>query len=417
MSRTPGDVYDVIVIGGGPSGMMAAGRAGARGLRVLLIEKNAVLGKKLSVTGGGRCNITNAEFVSRILLANYGEAAKFLYSPFSQFGVQDTFDFFTERGLPLVVEDRKRAFPECHSAPRVTQVMETFVRGSGVEVLLDTPVIKLECVNGVLSQVYTNKGVFSATSVIIATGGLSHSDTGSTGDGLEWLRDLGHTVHAVTPDVVPLRVHEAWVHALAGKSLEHMTITFGTGAHKVVRTGKILFTHFGISGPLILNAAHEVKKLLGQGPVTTTINLFPGTDEGTLDARIIRHFDLHKNKMLKNALQDLLPPGMTDVVLGMLGKFGIGETKIHSITKDMRAEILHACRGLTMTVIGTMGYDWAVISDGGIDLTEVNTRTMSSKIYPNLYFTGDILNINRPSGGFSLQLCWTTGWVAGNSVT
>jgi len=415
MSRNEQNAYDVIVIGGGASGMMAAIRAGARGLRVLLLEKNTELGKKLSITGGGRCNITNAEFNTRLFLSHYGEAAKFLHAPFSQFSVQDTFDFFITRGLPLKVEERKRAFPESESARDVTRVMVAALKKSDVTIMLGVSVRELLMSEKSISGVVTNKGNFTARSIILATGGMAHKETGSTGEGFAWLSAIGHTVHMPSPDIVPLTVKESWVKELAGKSLAHMHITFMSEGHKVKRTGGLLFTHFGLSGPLILNCSREVKRMLEKGEVKALIDLFPDTEMHLLEKKIVAYFEVHKNKTFINALKELLPPGITETILSQL-KTDQEDIKVHSVTQELRNRLVHLVKSLQCTVTGTMGYDWAVVSDGGVDLTEVNTKTMASKLYPNLFFTGDILHINRPSGGYSLQLCWTSGWVAGSHV-
>jgi len=416
-----GPVYDVIVIGGGASGMMAAGRAAERGLRVLLIEKNKDLGKKLSITGGGRCNILNAEPDTHALLANYGEAAKFLYSPYAQHGMQDSWDFFETRGLPIVVEARKRAFPETQSAPDVTRVMRQYCIDANVELKTKTRVdefLTKEGENGgtELVGVKTNRGDFYGKTFILATGGSSHAATGSTGEGVTWLAQFGHTVHKPNPNIVPLTVREDWVKELSGTTLSFMKITFtDQNASKKVtfsRTGKILFTHFGVSGPLILNAAHEVKRMLRNGPVYASIDMYPDTEIGTLRNRIIAIFDQHKNKALKNILKEFVPAGMSEAVAAQL-ETELADRRVHSVTKDERHALIDRLKAMPLTIDGTMGMDWAVISDGGVDMTEVNTKTMVSTKVPNLYFTGDVLNINRPSGGYSLQLCWTTGWVAG----
>lgn len=419
-----GPVYDVIVIGGGASGMMAAGRAAERGRRVLLVEKNKDLGKKLSITGGGRCNILNAESDAQTLLANYGEAAKYLHSPFSKHGMEDSRTFFESRGLPIVVEARKRAFPETQSAPDVTRVMRQYCTDNNVELKVKTRVDGLitEKEEGgtlQLKGIKTNKGDFYGEKFILATGGSSHTETGSTGEGVTWLKQFGHTVHTPNPNIVPLTVREQWVKDLSGTTLSFMKITFTDhhGSKKVAfsRTGKILFTHFGVSGPLILNAAHEVKLMLRNGPVYASIDMYPDTEIGTLRNRVIEIFNQHKNKALKNILKEFVPAGMSEAVAAQLEP-ELAERRVHSVTKDERFALVDRLKNMPLTVDGTMGMDWAVISDGGIDLNEIDTRTMCSKVVPNLYCTGDVLNINRPSGGFSLQLCWTTGWVAGDSV-
>jgi predicted Rossmann fold flavoprotein len=411
-----GEPFDVIVIGGGASGMMAAGRAGARGLRVLLLEKNNELGKKLSITGGGRCNITNAEFNTRALLSHYGEAQDFLHSPFSQFGVKETFNFFTERGLPLIVEDRKRAFPLTEKAHDVTRVLERYLTENNVTVRPNTKVRGFLIEQGRVTGVDTNHGIMNAKSFVLATGGLSHSETGSTGEGISWLKHAGHTTYESNPDIVPLIVQESWVKKMSGKSIASIKITFGTGKQRITRTGGLLFTHFGLSGPLILNVAREVKALLRKNPiVSSTIDLFPEDDIGTVRRNVLAYFEVHKNQTFRNAIKALVQSGMTDAILVHLDP-GVHDTKLHSISKEVRNHFVDVVKELKITITGTMGYDWAVVSDGGVDLKEVDTKTMASTLYKNLFLCGDVLHINRPSGGFSLQLCWTTGWVAGSHV-
>ncbi len=408
-------LFDVIVVGGGASGMLAAGRAAARGKRVLLLEKNPVLGKKLAITGGGRCNITNAEFDIHTLLLHYGDAAPFLYSPFAQFGVQSTFDFFTLRGLPLKVEERKRAFPVTERAPDVVRVLQDFLAAGSVTVQCGVTVRGFLFENGRVVGVETNAGVYTGEKYILATGGRSHPETGSTGEGISWVADMGHTTHTPNPDIVPLVAHDAWVRELQGKSLGGARVTFGEGGDRISTEGKILFTHFGLSGPGILNASHAVKKLLTKGPVSVRIDAFPGMDVGALRATVLAYFEQHKNQSLVNALKALMPPGMVPAVLKNAPQVS-GDAKVHSITKDERHMLVDAMKALSCTVTGTMGYDWAVVSDGGVDLRDIDTKTMASKKYPNLFFTGDVLHVSRPSGGYSLQLCWTTGWVAGSAV-
>lgn len=411
--------YDVVVIGGGPAGMMAAGTAAARGRKVLLVEKNKDLGKKLSITGGGRCNILNAEPDTRKLLENYGEASKFLFSPFSQFGMQDTWDFFAELGLPIVVEARKRAFPESQQAGDVMRVMKKYVTENNVELWTGTKALGFETKNGEITCLNTSRGDVSADSYILATGGSSRPETGSTGEGVEWLKEIGHTIHTPSPNIVPLKVAEDWVKELSGTTLSFMKITFGCNLTKdqgrFSKTGKILFTHFGLSGPLILNSAHQVKELLQGGPVQTVIDMYPDTEVGTLRERVLKVFENNKNKDLKNVLKEFVPHGMAEAVAAQLDS-ELQNTKVHSVSKEERHELVDRLKAMPLTVNGTMGLDWAVISDGGVDLTEVDTKNMRSKVHENLFFTGDVLNINRPSGGFSLQLCWTTGYVCGQSA-
>ncbi len=408
--------YNVIVIGGGASGMMAAGRAAERGKSVLLLEKNVHLGKKLDKTGGGRCNITNAEFDVHVLLKNYGAAEQFLYSPFSQYGVQSAFDFFTLRGLPLVVEARKRAFPTTQKATDVTATLKKYLVDTGVEILTKTTVRDLLSKNNHLMGVVTSKGTYEADNFILATGGASYPETGSTGDGFDWLSSLGHTVIPSTPTLVPLRVREQWIKKLAGITLPEMKITFFVdGKRAFAKKGRILFTHFGLSGPLILNSAHLVHDLLSGGTVTCTIDAFPETDFAELEKRVLAAIGSNKNKNFKNVVDAIVHAGMGRAYVSLLN-LPDESLKSHSLTKEDRKRLIHLLKATPATIDGLMGYDRAIVSDGGVPLTEVDTRMMRSLKVPNLYLVGDVLHINRPSGGYSLQLCWTTGYVAGNSV-
>ena len=410
--------FDVIVVGGGASGMMAAGRAGECGKKVLLIEKNKQLGEKLKISGGGRCNITNAEYDVRKFLAVYGNAAEFLFSPFAQFGVKDTFTFFESLGLPLVVQARNRAFPHTEKASDVCNALLSYLKKGTVVIKSNTAVKKILYDDSQITGILTSAGTYTADNYIIATGGVSHPETGSTGDGFDWLRGLGHTIKDPTPTIVPLATHEEWSHVLSGISLSFMKITFFWNGKKAFsKTGKILFTHFGLSGPLILNSASKVADLLQEGPVSVVIDAYPDTEIGSLDAQITKVFDMNKNKMLKNILKEFTPEGISPGIKILLENNGIDlETKVHSVSKETRRKIVDTLKALPITVTGLMGFDRAVVADGGVALAEIDTKTMKSKLYSNLSVTGDLLHINRPSGGFSLQICWTSGYVAGSNV-
>ncbi len=411
-------IYDVIVIGGGASGMMAAGISASLGKQVLLLEKNKTLGNKLSISGGGRCNITNDEDDVKTFLKNYAKKKgtdQFLFSPFAQFDKNSTKDFFTKLGLLIVVEARKRAFPKSQKATDVTKTLEDFMRENNVEIKTSSPVTKIDLEDGKIVSVRNKNNVYKAQHYILATGGVSYPETGSTGDGFKWLRDLGHTVNDPTPSIVPLAVKEQYIKDLSGTSLSFMKISFYIdGKKSFQKKGKILFTHFGISGPLILNSASAVSDLMHTGEVTAMIDMYPDTDIGGLDKKIVAVFDENKNKMLKNVLSDIAPEGMTKCVLEV-SKID-PDKKVHSVSKEERRKLVDVLKGLPLTITGLMGYDRAVVADGGIVLDEIDMKTMKSRKVTNLSITGDLLDINRPSGGFSLQLCWTTGFVAGSNM-
>ncbi|MBT3230459.1 NAD(P)/FAD-dependent oxidoreductase [Candidatus Uhrbacteria bacterium] len=409
------ETYDVIVVGGGPSGMMAAGRAGELGARVLLIEKNDRLGKKLSLTGGRRCNITNAEFDDHLFLDNFPESKQFLFSPFSQFNVEDTFKFFKNQNLPLVIEDRKRAFPKSQSAEDVSLALVDYMKESGgVTIKLDASIESLIETDGIIKGVKTSAGSFDASSIILATGGLAAPDTGSTGDGLSILEKLGHTIKEPDSNLSPLRTSSKWVHGLSGISVDDMVLRYKQDNKTQLKLrGRLLFTHFGISGPLVINSAFKVKTLLKDGPVEASIDLFPDHDLGSLDKFILDFFEQHGKKFVRTALKELLQNKLVDTVLKLPG-LRFGDVPARDVSKEQRKLLVHTLKDLNFPIKGTMGLEWSIVADGGVIPQEVDFKTMSSKLFPNLYLIGDIIDINRPSGGFSLQLCWTTGYVAGS---
>jgi predicted Rossmann fold flavoprotein len=408
--------YDVIVIGGGASGMMAAGRAAEQGRRVLLLEKNVRLGEKLAISGGGRCNILNAEDDKHTLLHHYEKAEQFLRSPFSQFGMKEAYAFFESHGLPLMIEARKRAFPKSEKAADVVRALEQYMKQGKVEVRLGTLVERLLAEGDRITAVVAGGQKYTADSYILATGGVSHPETGSTGDGFRWLSSLGYDIHAPTPTVVPLRAADAWLKKLSGMTLKDVKIRFFVeGKRAFSSRGDILCTHFGISGPLVLNAAGKVADLLEWGVVTATIDTYPDLDLGILERRITGIFDANKNKILKNVFKEIAPVGTSAVLLSHAK--GIDpETKVHSVTKEMRRVLANTLKELPVTGIGLMGFDRAVVADGGLALTDVDTKTMRALRHANLFVTGDVLHVTRPSGGYSLQLAWTSGHIAGSNA-
>lgn len=408
--------YDVIVVGGGASGMMAAGVAAEKGKRVLLIEKNDEMGRKLAISGGGRCNIFNAEPDSRALLSNYGDAAPFLHSAFAEFGLNETESFFERLGISTTVEANNRAFPVSQRATDVVYALVSYLKQYDVEIRTDTAIALINTKDGEITSILAQGFEFSANTYIFATGGMSHPETGSTGDGFAWLRDLGHTVKEPTPTIVPLSAREQWIKNLKGTTLPGAKITFYlNGKKSFSKKGDILLTHFGLSGPIILNSAGLVADLLHEGAVMAAIDLFPGEDTGILSNSLVKLFDSNKNKILRNALMQFLPAGSSEAILELIPTLD-PHKKVHSVTKEERRAIVDLIKAMPVTINGLMGYSRAVVADGGVLLEEMDMRTMRSKKISNLLITGDLLNITRPSGGYSLQLCWTTGYLAGKNA-
>ena len=408
--------WDVAVIGGGPAGMMAAARAAERGLKVVLIEKNKGLGKKLLITGGGRCNVLNAEFDTRALLARYNDAGKFLASPFSQWSSVQALEFFHGRGMPTKVEAEQRVFPLANTARAVYDVLVDYLRETGVEVRENSKVKELLVQNGEVQGVATSRGNLYAKSVILATGGTSHPETGSTGDGYPWLRALGHTVHEARAALVPIATKEAWVRRAAGVALKDAKITlYQNDVKQAQKRGKVLFTHVGLSGPGILNMSSEIGELLKYGEVIVEIDLLPDMGYEKVNTALQALLKEHHTKMLKNALSTLVSPALVPSILALAEI--APETPCNSVTKDARMRLMKTLKHLRLTAARLLGMDKAIVTSGGVDLREIDLKTMRSLKCANLYLIGDILDIDRPSGGYSLQLCWTTGFVAGSAVS
>ncbi len=413
------EIWDVAVIGGGPAGMMAAGRAAERGARVILIEKNQSLGKKLLITGGGRCNVTNAELDTRKLLEKFKDNGKFLFSAFSEWTVQHTLDFFHLKKMETKVERELRVFPISDSAQSVWNVLVEYLREHNVTILSNSPVtdilVSSENEHEVSGVLLKNKKEIRARSVILATGGVSRPETGSTGDGYAWLRKLGHTVTDPTPSLVPLKTKDTWIHRVAGLTLPDVKLTLlQNNVKQDVRKGKLLFTHVGVSGPTILNMSKDVGELLKYGDVIISLDIVPHLDYGQLNLKLQEIFKENDKKKFKNSLRVLAPAALAPIIVE-LSKIS-PEVSCNSITREERLSLVKLLKDIPIHIESLLGLEKAVISSGGVSLEEVDFKTMSSGLYPNLYLIGDILNIDRPSGGYSLQLCWTTGFVAGNSI-
>lgn len=407
--------YDVVVIGGGPSGMMSAGRAAELGARVLLLEKNNSLGKKLLLTGGGRCNVTNAEFNADIFLGKFGSAKKFLFSPLAQFGVQDTIDFFARWGVPTKVEAENRVFPVSDNSQSILNALIRYMEDGGVEVRSNSEVSGFTAKDGRVTGVVQRNGeTISAGAYILAVGGKSHPETGSTGDGFVWLEKIGHTVHTSRPALVPLRAKERWARKMSGAGFAEAGLSIVRGGKKKeTKRGKLLFTHFGLSGPLALNRSRRIGELLSGGEVEIAIDLFPGRNYEELDGELLAHLDEGKSKQIKNALGGFILPICIPVFLEVSGIDP--ERTASTLTRKERTALVRTLKDLRITITGLLSEEKAIVTSGGVELKEVDFRSMRSRLYPNLYFAGDILDIDRPSGGYSLQLCWTSGFVAGSA--
>ena len=405
--------YDVIVIGGGPAGMMAAGRAAELGRQVLLLEKNSRPGEKLLITGGGRSNITNNELDDRKLLTKFGKNAKFLFSPFAQFSVRESLDFFHQHGMGTKLEDEGRVFPATERAETVWQTLRMYMKEGGVVVRTNAEVVGFTMKAGEICGVKLKNGeTLKAQAYILATGGTSRPETGSTGDGFKWLAKLGHDVRMPSAALTPIRVKESWAHKLAGLALKDVRVTIlQNGTQHGVGVGKMLFTHVGLSGPLILNMSRSIGELLKYGAVTLTIDLFPKMDNGTCDRYVQDIFKKNQNKLLKNVLDEITPSTLAKLLPVILKQDGNKE--VNKVSRDERLAIVNFLKSIQLSPTGLLGVEKAVVVSGGIALTEIDVRTMCSRLHSNLHVVGDVLDIDRPSGGYSLQLCWTTGWVAG----
>lgn len=408
-------IWDVVVTGGGPAGMMAAGRAAERGKKVVIVEKNDSLGKKLLITGGGRCNVTNAEFDNRKLLSKFKDAGKFLFSTFSEWDVQDTLDFFNKRNMSTKTEKEQRVFPVSNKAQSVWDVLVNYIKENNVEIIPDSPVSGFVLKDGKIIGVKTKEKTIFGKSFILATGGTSRPETGSTGDGYKWLKTIGHKVIEPTPSLVPIATKDKWVKRLAGVSLNDIKITVTQNDEKQnVSNGKILFTHVGISGPTILNMSKDIGELLKYGEVILEIDLLPKYDHSKLNSTLQEIFKENDKKKFKNSLGNLIPSSMVPIVVEFSGIDP--EINCNSVTREARMKLIDLIKHIPINVSKLLGVDKAVISSGGVSLDEVDFKTMQSRLYPNLFLVGDILNIDRPSGGYSLQLCWTTGFVAGDNA-
>ena len=407
--------YDVIVIGGGPAGTFAAGFAAHQGASVLLLEKNRRCGAKLLLSGKGRCNVTNAEEDPRKLSEAFGRNGKTLLTALYAFGVPDTISFFEQRGLPLKIERGSRVFPERGNAGDVQKVLDHFITESGVELITSCTVRKLHSDENQLTIVETTAGSFSASRFILATGGLSYPETGCTGDGYRWAKQSGHLLVAPEPALIPVHLSDNWTDELCDFNLKNIHISVRQNSKILTeRFGEAFFTHSGIGGPIILDLSAQIRDALKQGAVQLLLDLKPAVTIELFDKRLQRELASHSNKDFRKSLKNLLPQAMISLFIRLSGISP--EKKCHSITKAERIQLLSLFKGLVLTVSGVDGYKKAIITSGGVSLQDIDMRTMRSKKISNLYFAGEMIDLDGPTGGYNLQVCWSTGYLAGTSA-
>lgn len=410
----------VIVIGGGPAGMFAAIAAAEDGHDVCLLEKNEKLGKKLYITGKGRCNLTNAGDMEN-LLGSVMTNARFLYSAFYAYDNMRVIDFFESNGLRTKVERGNRVFPASDHSSDVIAVLQRVLRARGAEVCLHSEAAEILTEEGAAVGVRGKDGrVRRADAVIVATGGFSYQTTGSTGDGYRFARELGHTVTELTPSLVPFYAREEYVTRLQGLSLKNVRVRIRSGERagegKILyeEFGEMLFTHFGVSGPLILSASAAIKPSLAKRALAMEIDLKPALSEEQLDARLLREFETAKNRRFRNAAAPLFPAKLIPVMLELGGI--APDRKVNEITEEERLRFVRLIKAVPLTLDGLRDFNEAIITKGGVHVKEINPSTMESKRIRNLYFCGEVLDLDAVTGGYNLQIAWSTGYLAGSSI-
>ena len=410
----------VIVVGGGAAGMFAAIAAAKNGHQVTLYEKNEKLGKKIFITGKGRCNITNAADMEELFDAVVTNS-KFLYSSFYGYTNQNVIDFFEDAGVPVKIERGNRVFPTSDHSSDVIRALEREMKKAGVKVCLNTEVKSVEAEKGKFEKVVLkDTTIQTADACIVATGGLSYRSTGSTGDGFRFAESVGHKVTQCFPSLVPMETKEPWICELQGLSLRNVEAKILDGKKELYKDfGEMLFTHFGVSGPLIISASSYVgKKFMdkkGQKKeLTLEIDLKPALTEEQLDQRVLRDFEENHNRQFKNAITKLFPTKLIPVMLELGGIDP--EKKVNSIEKEERKQFVHLIKHFRMTLTGLRDYPEAIITKGGVNVKEIDPGTMESKLVKGLYFAGEVLDLDALTGGFNLQIAWSTGYAAGNAI-
>ena len=404
----------IVVVGGGAAGMMAACTAARRGASVILIERNAQLGVKINITGKGRCNVTN-DSEPESLIKNTLTNGRFLYSAFAAMSAQDTMTFFEKIGVPLKVERGKRVFPVSDRARDVSGALKTQLHRLGVQILQHRVKAVAEKDGSVCGVLLQDGSVLAADRVILATGGRSYPRTGSDGDGYRMARALGHTVTELRPSLVPLLTQETTPAQMEGLALKNVTLTVKKDGKKVFSDfGEMVFTAKGISGPLVLSASAHLDGKKHTYPYQAFIDLKPALDAETLDKRLLRDFAENSNRDFSNALSQLLPAKMIPVAVQMCGI--PGNQKVHTITRVQRENLCVLLKAFPFTVVAAGGWDEAVVTAGGISVKEIDPKTMGSKLVRGLYFAGEIMDVDAYTGGFNLQIAWSTGYCAGQAA-
>lgn len=405
----------VIVIGGGPAGMMAAYAASCQGHAVTVLEQNEKLGKKLFITGKGRCNITNAGDMDN-LFANVMSNRKFLYSAFYTFDNEQVLSFFENQGLRTKVERGNRVFPLSDHSSDVIAALSRALKSQNVDIRLHTKVQSLLIRDEAACGVVLSDGkTVEADDVIVATGGISYPSTGSTGDGYRMAEESGHALVECTPSLVPFETKEDWVKDLQGLSLRNVTVSIYHGKKKLFEDfGEMLFTHFGVSGPLVLSASGMIKPVQFKQELCMYIDLKPALDAEQLDKRILREFDAAMNKQFKNAIGSLMPAKMIPVVIRLSGIDP--DKKVNEVSREERQHLVQLLKRLPLTINGLRGWNEAIITKGGVSVKDINPSTMESKKVSHLFFCGEVLDLDALTGGYNLQIAWSTGYLAGISV-
>lgn len=407
--------YDVMVIGGGPAGMMAAARAGELGARVLLLEKNQRLGIKLLITGNGRCNVTN-DITAKEFISTIGTNGKFLSSGLHMFGPQTVMSFFEGRGVKLKTEDHDRVFPASNKGLDVLAGLQSYLVASKVEIMYGADVIKLNKSNTHIESVSLSNGTtIKADKFIVTTGGKSYPNTGSTGNGYIWAKKLGHEIITLRPGLAAIDIEEKWVSSLEGISLKNVEISAWKNEKRLMKkTGDLIFTKTGVSGPVIHDISLLISGEVDFSRVKLTLNLLPSVEQEKINLYLQDMFNRDGNKHLINGVSRILPERLADIVLKHARTSP--DKKQSEVNKEERSKLAEILGGFRLHVAGVANFDKANVTAGGVSLVEVDPKTMKSKIVNNLYFAGEILDLAGPTGGFNLQICWSTGYLAGQAA-